>query len=86
MLKRIKLKFGSAATENPLNLSVTPITVFVGPNNSGKSKILKEILHFCREGNFDARGVIIEDAYFENIEKQELIEKLAHLEKEPNEN
>ncbi|UKA03070.1 ATP-dependent nuclease [Photobacterium damselae] len=86
MFERIKLKFGSAATEEPLDLSVTPITVFVGPNNSGKSKILKEILHFCREGNLDARGVIIEEAVLKNIEEQKFYDKLSHLEKEPNEN
>lgn len=85
MFERIKLKFGSATTEEPLDLSVTPITVFVGPNNSGKSKILKEILHFCRDGNLDARGVIIEDAVLKNIEEQIFNEKLSHLEKEPNE-
>lgn len=85
MFERIKLKFGSATTEEPLDLSVTPITVFVGPNNSGKSKVLKEILHFCREGNFDTRGVIIEEAVLENIEERKFTEKLSHLEKEPSE-
>lgn len=86
MFERIKLKFGSASTEEPLDLSVTPITVFVGPNNSGKSKILKEILHFCREGNLDARGVIIAKATLKNIEEKKFNEKLSHLEKEPTEN
>lgn len=85
MFERIKLKFGSATTEEPLDLSVTPITVFVGPNNSGKSKILKEILNFCREGSLDARGVIIEEAILKNIEEKKLNEKLSHLKKEPNE-
>jgi predicted ATPase len=86
MLDKIKLKFGSAASEEPLNLSVTPITVFVGPNNSGKSKALRELHHFCREGRLDARGVIIEEALLKDIEEDNFYKKLSHLEKEPNEN
>ncbi|EOW9393500.1 ATP-dependent endonuclease [Vibrio cholerae] len=85
MFESIKLKFGSWAGEKPLSLNVTPITVFVGPNNSGKSKILKELQHFCREGSLDARSVIIDDAVLKGI-KQEIFEKkLSHLTKEPNE-
>ena len=86
MFDRIKLKFGSAESEQPLELSVTPVTVFVGPNNSGKSKVLKELYHFCREGSVDARGVIVDEAVLRNIEEAEFYEKLSHLEKEPNEN
>jgi len=86
MFDTIKLKFGSSKSEAPLNLSVTPITVFVGPNNSGKSKILREIHHFCREGSLDVRNVIIEEAILKNIEKNRFYEKLSHLEKEPSEN
>ncbi|WP_319784113.1 ATP-dependent nuclease [Oceanisphaera sp. IT1-181] len=86
MFDSVKLKFGSAATEELLDLSVTPITVFVGPNNSGKSKILKELYHFCREGNLDSRGVIVEEAVLKDMDEGRFYEKLSHLEKEPNEN
>ncbi|WP_343048264.1 ATP-dependent nuclease [Pseudomonas reactans] len=38
----------------PVNASepivATPVTVFVGPNNSGKSKLLSEISQFCNSG------------------------------------
>ncbi|SBS64509.1 ATP-dependent nuclease [Vibrio splendidus] len=85
MFESIKLKFGSWAGEEPLNLDVTPITVFVGPNNSGKSKILKELQHFCREGNLDARSVIIDEAVLKGIEQESFEEKLSHLIKEPHE-
>ena len=61
MIKRLNLKFGSAKGEAALQLEVTPITVFVGPNNSGKSKILREIQYFCREGQLDARSVILDE-------------------------
>ncbi|PMR72067.1 ATP-dependent nuclease [Billgrantia endophytica] len=85
MFERIKLKFGSAQGEEALDLNVTPITVFVGPNNSGKSKVLREIQYFCREGQLDARSVILEEAILRNVDKENFHEKLSHLEKEPSE-
>lgn len=86
MFDNIKLKFGSAKTEEPLNLSITPITVFVGPNNSGKSKILKEIDNFSKTGTYDIRNVIISEATLRNIEESNFYEKLSHLRKEPQQN
>jgi len=58
MIKRIKLKFGSSQTKPPLDTDLTPITVFVGPNNSGKSKVLIEIEKFCKEGLIDTSNII----------------------------
>ncbi len=84
MLDRIKLKFGSAKTEPPLDIAVTPITVFVGPNNSGKSKFLQELHHFCREGRFEAHGVIIQAVDLKDIEREKFYEMLSHLETEVN--
>jgi predicted ATPase len=43
MIKKIKLKFGRTSDSTPEEIITTPITVFVGPNNSGKSKTLSEI-------------------------------------------
>lgn len=85
MLERIKLKFGSAKDEEALNLAITPITVFVGPNNSGKSKALREIHSFCREGILDARNVILNEVTLKDVDKNKFNEKLSHLKKEPNE-
>lgn len=86
MFEKIKLKFGSAISEEPLDLEVTPITVFVGPNNSGKSKILKELNYFCREGRFDTRDVIIDKVVLKEISNENFSEKISHLKKEPREN
>lgn len=85
MFEKIKLRFGSAMGEEPLSLNVTPITVFVGPNNSGKSKILKEIQYLCSAGKLDARSVILDEVILKNIEEEKFYEKLSRLEKEPNE-
>ena len=43
MLAKITLKFGSHVGSLPLHLLPGPMTVFVGPNNSGKSLVLMEI-------------------------------------------
>ncbi|PHS37723.1 MAG: ATPase [Sulfurovum sp.] len=83
MIANIKLKFGSTPGEEKLQLDVTPVTIFVGPNNSGKSKILREINQLCRTGTIDAHGVIIEDIILQSMEEEEFETKLSHLEKEP---
>ncbi|WP_454254462.1 ATP-dependent nuclease [Pseudomonas sp. Marseille-Q8238] len=85
MLEKIKLKFGSAEDEEALDLAVTPITVFVGPNNSGKSKALREIQVFCRSGQLDARGVILSEVILKNVDRDKFSEKLSHLIKQPSE-
>jgi len=43
MLNRIVLKFGPVPGASPLTFDPLSMTVFVGPNNSGKSLILREI-------------------------------------------
>ena len=46
MLSRLFLKFGRVPGAAAETLQLTPITVFVGPNNSGKSLVLNEIHQF----------------------------------------
>jgi hypothetical protein len=64
MISKLKIKFGSSSTKPPLETDTTPITVFVGPNNSGKSKILIEIENFCKNGNISATDVILNGIIF----------------------
>jgi len=42
-IRTLTLKFGPSTASAPLGLDVTGTTVFVGPNNSGKSLVLREI-------------------------------------------
>ncbi|MCP3678074.1 MAG: ATP-binding protein [Deltaproteobacteria bacterium] len=49
MINKILFKFGATEDQPALDLEVTPITVFVGPNNSGKSRVLIEIENYCRK-------------------------------------
>ena len=39
MISNFRLKFGRAPALPPETITTTPVTVFVGPNNSGKSKV-----------------------------------------------
>lgn len=43
MITQLSLKFGSSVGQPPLSIDPAPITIFVGPNNSGKSILLREI-------------------------------------------
>jgi hypothetical protein len=43
VLQKLSFKFGSSEGESPLEFEPGPMTVFVGPNNSGKSLVLREI-------------------------------------------
>ena len=74
MIKEIKLKFGRAEGVEPESIEAMPITVFVGPNNSGKSKILTEIQQFCASGNRNTNNVIIDSIELSPI-GEEILEK-----------
>ncbi len=71
MISKLKIKFGSSQTKPPLETTTTPITVFVGPNNSGKSKILMEIQSFCTNGATSATDVILKELDFAPISDPE---------------
>ena len=86
MLKDIKLKFGRAENLEPQIIKAMPITVFVGPNNSGKSKILSEIQQFCVSGNKFANDVIIENIELEGVDELVLESRIESLILEPDTN
>jgi len=71
MIKKIKLKFGSSHNKQPLETHLTPITIFVGPNNSGKSKVLIEIEHLCKHGSSNTTDVILNDLEFNDLSEPE---------------
>lgn len=79
MLKDIKLKFGRAEGLDPQTIKAMPITVFVGPNNSGKSKILSEIQQFCNSGRKNTNDVIIDEIELAGINESILDEKIQSI-------
>lgn len=50
MLKRIALKFGPNGFDSELSLEPVGVTIFVGPNNSGKSLVLREVQTYAESG------------------------------------
>jgi len=62
MLKSLILRFGPNGISDRLSITTGAMTVFVGPNNAGKSLLLREISACCR------RGLSSEDLTLEDIE------------------
>ncbi|MEH2345661.1 MAG: AAA family ATPase [Nostoc sp.] len=76
MIKTIKLKFGRGSGLPSEEVVTTPITVFVGPNNSGKSKVLSEIYYYCTSGQQNVTDVILEKIEFDTFSIEEAEEKI----------
>lgn len=79
MINKLFLKFGRTVGATPLNIDALPITVFVGPNNSGKSKILTEIQQYCQSGNRNANAAIISNIEFNPIDPDKILEKIGKV-------
>lgn len=84
MIKTLKLKFGRSPSALAETIDVTPVTVFVGPNNSGKSKVLVEIEKFCRTGQKDSMAVVLDEITFEGIEESGVNDAIGRLKQPPN--
>ena len=67
MIDTLNLRFGSAVGEPPLSLKPNAVTIFVGPNNSGKSQLLREITSFLLKGEKHHTDVILESVEFKAI-------------------
>ena len=83
MIEKITLKFGSSSNKPKLEVDVKPLTIFVGPNNSGKSVVLRDILTTCQSGF--AQGPIIESFVLlpvQDIEKEISEQTLKPIENE----
>ncbi len=63
LISKLVLKIGSRPDQPPLELTPTGITLFVGPNNSGKSLVLREIEKFCAL-NTNSKNHIVERVEF----------------------
>jgi predicted ATPase len=84
MIDKIKLKFGASPTVTPLEFNVTPITIFVGPNYSGKSKLIREIAELVQHGRATSERVIAEEIQLRSYSQEEAQKALDDLTIEPN--
>ncbi|MEO3356843.1 ATP-dependent nuclease [Acinetobacter haemolyticus] len=83
MIKNIKLKFGRAPNFGQTTVDALPITVFVGPNNSGKSQILREIHQFCSNGNQNANNKIVDNIELIGINEDKIEDAINKIKNEP---
>src|SRR5438552_2468485 len=79
MIRSIALKFGAAPNQDPVKLDVAPVTIFVGPNNSGKSKVLSELHQFCVSGVQNSANVILDKVTFTNFGADAVAKALSTL-------
>ena len=84
MISNFQLKFGRVPGLPAEAITTTPVTVFVGPNNSGKSKVLAEIEQYCRRGQKDASSVILDDLTFAGLPGDIALQAIEHIRQAPN--
>ncbi|MBT1511772.1 AAA family ATPase [Bradyrhizobium sp. SRL28] len=59
MISEIQLKFGSGPGVASAPIPIVPVTIFVGPNNAGKSKVLSEIHSLAQNGITSLKDTVI---------------------------
>ena len=82
MLKRITMVAGSTPHQAPLEVDLSSVTVFVGPNNSGKSRALQEIENWIRSPQ-PSKGLVVNAIEFEPWTKDAVEKELNALVIEP---
>lgn len=83
MISSFQLKFGRSPGAAGENVAVTPVTVFVGPNNSGKSRILREVERYCRTGQKDANDVLLAELTFSGLDPARTSQSVERLRQPP---
>ncbi|WP_028876950.1 AAA family ATPase [Teredinibacter turnerae] len=78
MIKKLKLLFGENQSSASLLLDVAPVNIFVGPNNSGKSLLLKEIEQLCN--NPEPGRKIISEIELDQYDKDSILAMLKSKE------
>ncbi len=78
MLNQITFKSGSSPSQPALSFPLSPVTIFVGPNNSGKSRALAEIENRVTKSTFPAQDLIA-DIGFSSWTKETLDSELRTL-------
>ncbi|MBD8490869.1 ATP-binding protein [Echinicola sp. CAU 1574] len=86
MIKDIKIQFGSHPAGEKLLIETSPVTVFVGPNNSGKSKLLTEIQQFSQHGVKNHTFKLIDDISFNELSEEQRAKEIESHTLSPNAN
>ncbi|WP_134079551.1 ATP-dependent nuclease [Haemophilus haemolyticus] len=76
MLKKLKLQAGTyPSSDENVEIELSPVTVFIGPNNSGKSQALIEIEGWIANGETELLNVI-NNLEFERLTREQVYEKM----------
>lgn len=78
MLKKIKLNFGTKNGSDNLEFDLGSVTIFVGPNNSGKSLLLREIEQYCQNGK-QATFKILNEVELDSLNDETLNENINSM-------
>jgi hypothetical protein len=84
MIKTLHLQFGHGPGQPKESFDVGAVTIFVGPNNSGKSKVLTEIEQFCRAGMKHSPFVVLEAATFSGLSENDAQIAINKITEQPN--
>lgn len=76
MITKIKFKAGPSQQTSPFEAEVAAVNVFVGPNNSGKSQVLREINTLNRVG-YNVENKIIDSISYANLSKDVVLSILG---------
>ncbi|MGY6214607.1 ATP-dependent nuclease [Methylolobus aquaticus] len=82
MLKQLRFKAGTGPTQPSLEIPLAPVTIFVGPNNGGKSRALLEIEGWVTHPT-PPEGKIIHNLVFEPWTLAALQKEIAKIEVKP---
>jgi AAA domain, putative AbiEii toxin, Type IV TA system len=82
MITAISFKAGSSLGKPGLAFDLSPVTIFVGPNNSGKSRALIEIEHWVTRAQ-SQEGQIVQRMTFEAWNKDDFEAEIEKIRVEP---
>lgn len=78
MFKKLRLQAGTyPSSDENVEIELSPVTVFIGPNNSGKSQALIEIEGWITSGRTEPLN-IISDLEFESLVNHQVYEKILN--------
>ena len=68
IVSRVSLRIGRAPFQQAIAFEAQPLTIFVGPNNSGKSLTLQELYSFIRDGQRKSHHHIVDRLEFRPVQ------------------
>lgn len=83
MITNLRLKSGRVPGAAPQTIQLTPVTVFVGPNNSGKSQALSELHRWCTSGQPSITDVIVDALEFEGFTSEAAEDRISDVTLKP---